>query len=110
MMRGDIHGDGTSSARTSGGNAGVYWYDPATGKAWPFDGHYGGDDKLLKLRRVEQGSDTAEAILRDMPDPALTAFIVLAKYASDGSEVAAWLKRRSAWLGIETADTVDDTK
>ena len=58
-MRGDIHGDGTSSARTSGGNAGVYWYDPATGRAWPFDGHYGGDDKLIKLRRVDDGADAS---------------------------------------------------
>ena len=26
-----------------------YWYDPERGKAWPFDGHYGGDEKLTKL-------------------------------------------------------------
>ena len=30
-------------------SAGVYWYDPVRGKAWPFDGHHPGDGKLIKL-------------------------------------------------------------
>lgn len=31
-----------------------YWYDPKRGKAWPFDGHYGGDDKLIKLTDADE--------------------------------------------------------
>ena len=28
---------------------GEYWYNPKTGKVWPYDGTYGGDDKFVKL-------------------------------------------------------------
>lgn len=31
-----------------------YWYDPKRGKAWPFDGHCGGDDKLIKLTDADE--------------------------------------------------------
>ena len=31
-----------------------YWYDPQRKAAWPFDGHYSGDDKLIKLTDTEE--------------------------------------------------------
>ena len=39
-----------------------YWYNPKSGKVWPFDGHYGGDEALIKLvdaswNRVVWGCD-----------------------------------------------------
>lgn len=33
---------------------GRYWYDPSRGKAWPWDGNWGCEDKLMQLVDVER--------------------------------------------------------
>jgi len=74
-----------------------YWYDPKRGKAWPFDGNYGGDDKLIKLTDAQE---------------VLPIFDVLPRLWSDGYRTCEqdgnWHLFRKDGEGIATGKTFRD--